>query len=205
MTIRRLYLEVGEPKAVVDDLAKELFVPTRLPFSLGEVIELSLRLRRVSRPLDIPVIVIGRRLPRPGSLLSAGVVVRATKRDHPVLEILRDVVDGTVVDLEARLQERLRLPARAIFASAEDAANELHNMLEADGTALALDAPAVRGDRLALDVVIDGTVALTVHALVKRLQLQEQTTSAVLVPLDDKARDTVLHFLRAADAGRMAH
>ncbi len=199
VTIRRLYLEVSEPKSVVDDLAKELFVPTRLQFSLGEVIEFSLRLKRVSRTLDIPVIVIGRRLPRPGSLLSAGVVVRATKRDHPALEILRDFVDGTVVDLEARLQERLRLPARVIFPSLADARADLAGMLEADGTALVLDAPAVRGDRLALDIVIDGAVALTVHTLVKRLQLQEQTTSAVVVPLDDAARASILRFIRNND------
>ena len=196
MTIRRLYLEVAEPKSVVDELGRELFVPTRLNFTLGEVIELSLRLKRVSRPLDIPVIVIGRRLPRPGSLLSAGVVVRATKRDHPVLEILRDVVDGTVVDLEARLQERLRLPARVIFSSLAEARIDLAGMLEAEGSALVLDAPAVRGDRLALDVVVDGAVALTVHALVKRLQLQEETTSAVVVALDDAARQSILHFVR---------
>lgn len=193
-TIRRLYLEVGDPKTVVGDLARELFVPTRLPFNLGEVIELSLRLKRVSRPLDIPVIVIGRRLPRPGSLLSAGVIVRAADAQHPVLEILRDVISGSIVDLEGRLQERLRLPARVVFASFDEARAELAAMLD-DGAALHLDAPAVRGDRLALDVVVGETV-LQVHALVRRLQLQEDSTTCVVTVLDDAAREALLRFIR---------
>jgi hypothetical protein len=200
MTVRRLYLEVSDPKAVVGDLGRELFVPTRLSFTLGEIIELSLRLPRVSRSLDVPVIVIGRRLSRPGSLLSAGVVVRAADKKHPVLEILRDVVDGAVVDLEARLQERLRLPARAVFTSVADARAELASMLEVHGVALNLDAPAVRGDRLALDVVVNGEVILTVHALVRRLQMQEESTSSVVVALDDKAKDTLVGFLRRSDS-----
>lgn len=194
MHIRRLYLEVGDPRAVVGDLARELFVPTRLPFTLGEVIELSLRLKRVSRPLDIPVIVIGRRLPRPGSLLSAGVIVRAANARHPVLEILQDVVSGAIVNLEARLQERLRLPARVVFSSLNEARVELGAMLD-DGAALALDAPAVRGDRLALDVIVAGETVLRLDALVRRLQLQEDITACVVIALDDAARAGLLRFL----------
>ena len=198
---RRLYLEVADPCAVVRDLDRELCVPTRLHFHLGEVIELSLRLKRVSQPLDVPVIVIGRRLPRPGSLLSAGVIVRAADKNHPVLELLKDIISGTVVDLEARLQERLRLPARVVFASVDEARAELHAMLE-EGTALALDAPAVRGDRLALDVVVDGAVVLQLHALVRRLQLQQDGTACVVTVLDDAARDTLTRFLRQPEDAR---
>jgi len=200
-TVRRLYLEVADPRAVVGDLGRELFVPTRLAFHLGEVIELSLRLKRVSRPLDVPVIVIGRRLPRPGSLLSAGVIVRAADKKHPVLEILQDVISGAVVDLEARLQERLRLPARVVFTSVEEVRAELAAMLE-DGAALSLDAPAVRGDRLALDVVVDGAIVLQLHALVRRLQLQQDGTVCVVTALDDAARDTLARFLRQPEDAR---
>ncbi len=153
----------------------------------------------MSRTLDVPVIVIGRRLPRPGSLLSAGVVVRAADKSHPVLEILRDVVNGTVIDLEARLQERLRLPARAVFPSTEEAQNELRGLLDEEGAALRLDAPAVRGDRLALDIVVDGTVVTQVHAIVKRLQLDAQSTSCVVTALDDRARGAVMAFCAGAD------
>jgi hypothetical protein len=198
--IRRLYLEVSEPGDVVNQLARELFVPTRLPFQLGEVIELSLRLKKVSRPLDVPVIVIGRRLPRPGSLLSAGVIVRAANRSHPVLEILQDVIEGSVVDLEARLQERLRLPARVIFASLDEARSELAGLLD-EGAALDLDAPAVRGDRLALEVVVGGSVVLNLHTLVHRLQLQRDTTACVLTVLDE-SRTALSQFVRRAEDSR---
>jgi hypothetical protein len=198
--IRRLYLEVSDPVEVVKELSRELFVPTRLPFQLGEVIELSLHLKRVSRPLDVPVIVIGRRLPRPGSLLSAGVIVRAANRSHPVLEILQDVIEGSVVDLEARLQERMRLPARVIFPSLDEARSELAGLLE-DGAALDLDAPAVRGDRLALEVVVGGAVVLNLHTLVHRLQLQRDTTACVLTVLDE-SRTALNQFVRRTEDSR---
>ncbi len=198
--VRRLYLEVSEPGAVMNDLSRELFVPTRLPFQLGEVIELSLRLKRLSRPLDVPVIVIGRRLPRPGSLLSAGVIVRAANCSHPVLEVLKDVIEGSVVDLEARLQERLRLPARVIFGSLDEARSELTGLLD-EGAALDLDAPAVRGDRLALEVVVDGAVVLTLHTLVHRLQLQRDTTACVLSVLDE-SRAALEQFIQRAEDTR---
>ena len=200
-TIRRLYLEVADPRAVVGALGRELFVPTRLAFHLGEIIELSLRLKRVSRPLDVPVIVIGRRLPRPGSLLSAGVIVRAADKKHPVLEILQDVVSGAVVDLEARLQERLRLPARVVFTSVQEVQAELAPMLE-EGAALTLSAPAVRGDRLALDVVVDGAIVLQLHALVRRLQLHQDGTACVVTALDAAARDALARFLRQPEDAR---
>jgi hypothetical protein len=205
VTTQSLALAVSDPGAVVAELTAGLFVPTRLTFTLGEVVDLSLRLPHLSRPLDVPAVVVGRRLSRPGSALSAGVVVRAADRHHPVLEILLDVVDGTIVDLEARLQERLRLPARVAFATAADARAELASMLEPHGATLSLDAPAVRGDRLALAVVVNGSVVLTVAALVRRLQLQEQTTSCVVVALDGEARDLLVRFLRATDSvGRQA-
>jgi Tfp pilus assembly protein PilZ len=205
MTTQRLSLAVSDPGAVAAELAGGLFVPTRLNFTLGEVVDLSLRLPHLSRPLDVPAVIVGRRPPRTGSVLSAGVVVRAADRHHPVLEILLDVVDGTMVDLETRLQQRLRLPARVTFATAADARAELACMLDPHGATLNLDAPAVRGDRLALAVVVNGAVVLTVPALVRRLQLQEQTTSCVVVPLDDEARDLLVRFLRASDVvGRQA-
>lgn len=199
---KRLYLEVHQPKTVIAELGDSLFVPTRLPWQLGDLIELGLRLPRVSRSLDIPVVVIGRRLPRPGSLLSAGVVVRAFNPNHPVLEILRDVVAGTVVDLEARLQERLRLPATTGYVSVHEARIDLAGLLEEDGVAIALDAPAIRGDRLALDVVVGEHVVCSLHVLVKRLQVQNAQSLAVVVALDDTARGTLVRFLTTVDKHR---
>jgi hypothetical protein len=199
---KRLYLEVRTPQTVINDLATNLFVPTRLPWQLGELIELGLRLPRVSRSLDIPVVVVGRRLPRPDSLLSAGVVVRAFNPHHPVLEILRDVVSGTVVDLEARLQERLRLPATTTFTSMHEARIELAGLLEDDGVALELDAPAIRGDRLALGVVVGQEVVCSLDVFVKRLQVQNEHSLAVVTALDDTARATLVRFLTTAEKHR---
>ncbi len=199
---KRLYLVVHQPKTVIAELSESLFVPTRLPWQLGDLIELGLRLPRVSRSLDIPVVVMGRRLPRPGSLLSAGVTVRAFNPQHPVLEILRDVVAGTVVDLEARLQERLRLPATTTFASVHEARVELAALLEEEGVAVVLDTPAIRGDRLALDVVVGDDAVCSLHVFVKRLQVQNSQSLAVVVALDDTARATLVRFLTTVDRHR---
>ncbi|HEY1100712.1 MAG TPA: hypothetical protein VGF99_17355 [Myxococcota bacterium] len=202
---QRLFLEVQSPQTVIAELGDNLFVPTRVPWQLGDLVELGLRLPRVSRSLDIPVVVVGRRLPRPGSMLSAGVVVRAFNPNHPVLEILRDVVAGTVVDLEARLQERLRLPASTEFRSVHEARVELAGLLEDDGVALALDAPAIRGDRLNLDVVVDGDGVCSLHVLVKRIQIDNGSTRAVCVALDDTARATLVRFLTTVDKLRQTN
>ncbi len=201
---KKLFIEVQTPQTVTADLGESLFVPTRLPWQLGDLIELGLRLPRVSRSLDIPVVVIGRRLPRPGSLLSAGVVVRAFNPHHPVLEILRDVVAGTVVDLEARLRERLRLPASTTFRSMHEARLELAGLLEEDGAAVALEAPAIRGERLALDVIVDGDNVLSLHVLVKRIQIESSQTMAVVVALDDTARATLVRFLTTVEKHRQS-
>ena len=196
---KRLYLEVHQPQTVIADLGDGLFVPTRQPWQLGDLIELGLRLPRVSRSLDIPVVVMGRRLPRPGSLLSAGVVVRAFNPNHPVLKILRDVVAGAVVDLEARLQERLRLPATTMYTSVHEARLDLAGLLDDDGVAIALDAPAIRGDRLALDVIVGDDAVCSLHVLVKRLQVQDAQSLAVVVALDETARATLVRFLMTVD------
>src|SRR5437764_668366 len=75
---RRVYLEVRDTNAVVaalhDDVGGGLFVPTRLPLQLGDVFILAVRLRNVSRSIELPMLVHGRRVPRNGSILSGGVV-----------------------------------------------------------------------------------------------------------------------------------
>jgi hypothetical protein len=107
-----------------------------------------------------------------------------------------------VVDLEARLQERLRLPATTTFTSMHEARIELAGLLEDDGVALELDAPAIRGDRLALGVVVGQEVVCSLDVFVKRLQVQNEHSLAVVTALDDTARATLVRFLTTAEKHR---
>lgn len=166
---RRVFLEVRDASAVVDDLGsgRALFVPTRLPLALNTQFLLAVRLRSASRAIELPVTVVGRRVPRGGSLLSAGVIVRLADPLSPMFELLRDVAAGRVVDLESRLQEQARVPARAQFMTTAEAACELRALLEA-ATHFPVDQLVQREDRLALTVASDEEGPLvTVHVLVK--------------------------------------
>ena len=195
MPMRKLFLEVSDAKSVAAAVELSLFVPTRLPWQLGDHLMLGLRLPHAKRALEIPVSVIGRRLPRSGSLLSAGVLVRLSDPTHPLVEVLRELATGRVVDLEARLQERLRLPITARFDNHDDAAAELLGLLGEDGASLPVTEPFARGDRVAIDVVIAGEAAFTVNALVRRLQTQDGKGQIIVTALDDAARQQLGAFL----------
>jgi hypothetical protein len=200
MITRKLFLEVADPVPVAESIERSLFVPTRMPCQLGDELVLALRLTNAKRPLELPVVVVGRRPPRSGSLLSAGVLVRVIDLAHPLLEVLHELAAGRVVDLEARIQERLRLPARVAFTNVDDAAAELLGLLGEDGATLPVTEPFARGDRLALDVVVDAVVVLTVNVLVRRLQTQDGKGSIVATALDDAARVGLGAFLDAPSA-----
>src|SRR6476620_869948 len=98
---RRVFLELRDPTPLVDDLeaGNGLFVPTRLSLGLGDVFLLAVRLRTASRAVELPMIVVGRRVPRNGSLLSAGVLAMLADPNDAMFALLREVARGRVVDL----------------------------------------------------------------------------------------------------------
>ena len=121
---------------------------------------------------------------------------------HAYFAFKREVAAGRVVDLEARLQERLRLPLRVIFRDRDEAAIELLGLLGEDGATLPVDQPFARGDRLTVDVVAGGRLLLSVDALVRRLQTQDGKGCVIVTALDDAARVLVGEFLDADPVGR---
>ncbi len=214
---RKLFLEVDDLGAVASDVERALFVPTRLPWQLGEELLLGLRMSGpggAPRSLELPVVVVGRRPPRSGGLLSAGVLVRVADAAHPNVAALKILVAGRADDAAVRLQERLRLPARVRFANRDDACAELARLLDDDGALLEVDAPFVRGDRLVLRVDIGPALAvdtrndahnddgvapvagLTVAVHVRRLQQSDGKHAVVAVAIDDAARAVVVRFLQ---------
>lgn len=199
--LRRIFLEVDDAARVASEIERALFVPTRLPLNLGDVLVLGLRLPRAKRSLEVAVVVVGRRPARAGSLLSAGIQVRVRDANDPMLELLREVATGRVVDLEARMQERLRLPATVRFAHHDEARAELLGLLGEDGAILALGPGFVRGDRLFVDVVVANTLVFQTNVLVKRQQTQDGAPSTVCVALDDAAKKTIGDYLNDEDSG----
>lgn len=195
MTTRKLFLEVDDAVSVAAAVERSLFVPTRLPLQLGDHLILGLRLPHTKRAMELPVVVVGRRPPKSGSLLSAGVLVRLSDLNHPLVEVLREVASGRVVDLEARLQERLRYPAKVRFATRDDACAELLGLVGEDGALLPVNQPFVRGDRLLLDVDVAGAALFSVAVLVRRLQTNDGKICVIATALDEDARATVSAFL----------
>ena len=192
MNTRRLFLEVREAAAVVRDLADGLFVRNGLGLVMGERLLLALRLPRLGRALEVPVIVVGRRVHRPGTMLSAGVVVRAVDVDHPVLVALREAVasagDGSDggVNID-HLLRALRLPARVAFATLGDAARALLPVIDGEG-AIDVGLGFLRGDRLAIDVVVGGAVcAAGVAVVVRGVRIVEDDALTLVGPGDDDA------------------
>ncbi len=203
---RRVFLEVRDPAALVADVdaQRPVFVPTRLPVALGALFILAIRLDSVGRAIELPMRVVGRRLPRGGSRLSAGVLAQLVDPAHPMLALLREVVAGRVVDLEARIQQQQRVPARACFASRDEALIELRALADHDEAQVPIDRLVQRGDRLALSFVAgDEGVAATVNVLVRSVHTHSGRRTCLVRVLDDDAR-AVLGALLAAGEQRKA-
>jgi hypothetical protein len=193
-----VFLDVKDARevlAAIDD-GTGLFVPTRLGLALGSVFVLALRLPKVSRAVEIPMLVLGRRLPRGGSLLSAGVTCKPPDPHHPMLVVLREVAGGKVVDLEARIQEGTRVPASTTHHTTADVLRELHALLEGPAQ-ISLDTTAVqRGDRVALTFAShEHGVLLTAHVLVKSIHARADERVATVELLDGKQREVVIGFI----------
>lgn len=203
---RRVFLEVRDPATLVADIDAErpIFVPTRLPVPLGAVFILAIRLDSVGRAIELPMRVVGRRLPRGGSRLSAGVLAQLVDPTTPMLSLLREVVAGRVVDLEARIQQQQRIPARACFASRDEVEAELRALVEQEEAQVPVDRLVQRGDRLSLTFVAsdDGT-AVAVNVIVRSVHTQSGRRTCLVRLLDEGAR-AELGALLAAGALRKA-
>lgn len=205
---RRVFLPVSDPARFVEDIASSqgAFVPTRLPLALGEHLVVSVRLKRVQRPIELPVVVLGRRAPRGArGSLSAGVVVRLTDEGHPMVALLREVAGGRVVDLEERIREHARTHLTSRFPSLAELRRELQLLLDGEAAMVPLHDVVHPGDRL---VVTAGTAddprALTFHLLVKGLANHDEQRACRGVLFDDDSRRAVLDFL-AGGGPRVQH
>jgi hypothetical protein len=204
---RRVFLEVKDTASVIRelDLTGSLFVPTRLPLPLGAVFILALRLPRVVRAAEVPMLVLGRRVPRGGSMLSGGVISRPADPDHPILLMLREVAAGRVIDLEARIADQTRTATSTTYLSTADAAADLRALLEGP-TQIAVDSRVARDDRAVLTVAShEHGVLVAPHVLVRAVHDASGERLATLELLDDKSRQLVRDFLARVAVGAPTH
>lgn len=132
---RRVFVRVKNASDLVRDLSTPpgLFVATRLSLSLGDYVILAVSLPECARAVELPAIVIARRLPRGAQrLLASGVVVRIQDPAHPMFDLIRDYAEGRVVDLSARVRDQQRVEARSTFSSFESLTEELRSLLTED-------------------------------------------------------------------------
>ena len=186
----RLYFDVKYPLEIAEQLTTSLFVPHRSPAQLGDVVELALRFSGVSRPIPIAVVVTGRRMPHRSRML-----VRARDAGDPVLDLVHDVARGQLDDVEARLQQLVRLPMTATYRDANDARAELLGALRSDGAHIELPGMAVRGDHLDLDIRIGSASAMRVEMVVKRVHVLNGQRLAVVAAANDVARTQLQSWL----------
>jgi Tfp pilus assembly protein PilZ len=202
---RRLFVEVASPGPFIDELssAQGRFVPTRLPVSLGEAFLLAVRLPHITRAIELPVVVLGRRVPRGAhGALSTGVVVRLAEDDHPMAVLLREVASGRVVDLEARVQQHQPRCVTSRFPSRTEALLELASLVR-DTAQFPVDDVVSRNDRLALTVeATDSGPLFSVHVLVRSVHLLDRERSFVAVLADAAGQRALEAFLNAEVSGK---
>jgi hypothetical protein len=205
---RRIFVRVQDPEAFLREAStpRGAFVPTRVALSLGEPIQLAVRLKGVAQPIELPAVVLGRRAPRGArGLLSTGALLRITDLDDPMVTLLREASSGRVVDLEARIQERARLPVTSVFASEADMLQELALLVRDEAGLFPVGRPVQAGDRLKLTVGYEGGEARsTFCVLVKGTSHYDGARSCRGVLFDHDSRYRVRSFLESRRARQRA-
>lgn len=190
---RRLLVDLDDEGQALE-LAQGLFVATRHPWRLGEELSLGLRFPQCQRPLDVVVVVVGRRLVRGAGLLAAGVLVRLVRPDPSLLDLFADIAAGRVLWGRAPGKQQR---ARVFFDFVDEAIEHLRDVLSSEGGALVLSQPFARGDRLALEVVVGGTSIGTLGVRVRRIEVQDQRVRTVVAPLDAASRTAAEDLVEA--------
>jgi hypothetical protein len=113
----RIFFDVDDPAALLQQIAKHesWFIPTRMHESLNQHVDLVARLHG-GREVEFDATVIGRRPPRAGSKLPAGIEVRASSNSAGVERLrvlLEEFQTGPLALADARFDTRAELYAAA--------------------------------------------------------------------------------------------
>ena len=189
----RIFIEVKDVRTFLAQLERPggAFVSTRLHPGLGDVLLLSARFEDVAAPIDLPVIVVGRRTPRgAGGLLSMGVQVAPVDRQHPMMVWLRRMAEAKSA------AEATPTHVFSVFPLLSDLEHELHSLIAGERGFLPVDQQAHVGDRLIVKATAEdapGSVEFTV--LVRGVSLHDGIRAVSATLLDDEGRGVVQRFL----------
>lgn len=200
---RRIFIDASDTRRLILDLAEGpgVFVPTRLAFSLGDGFRLAIRAHRLSRPIELPVTVVGRRAPKGAAgLLSTGVIVKLAAGEDPMAQLLLDIAEGSIVDFEGRLRERLRIPAEALFDDWPCLRAELVQLLDGEPGLFPGITDVAAGDRLNVRLTTrDGHDYGSVHVEVRGIVMHAPVRGCTVRFFDRQGIADADDIIRAAD------
>lgn len=196
----RIFVRVKDCRQFLQDLEspRGAFLKTRAPVSLGQAAIAVVKLPEVLDPVEIPILVAGRRVRRDAEKNSSpGIVARVTDESCAAVELLRDIVHGRVVDLSARRWRGQRKPVTSVFASLQDLRRQLQGLMLGRPGFFVLDAPVHIGEALLLTCVVPASMlALTFTVRVRGVSHYEHDFGVRAELLDPEYRARVDSFLR---------
>lgn len=196
----RIFVRVKDCRQFLQDLEspRGAFLKTRAPVPLGQAAIAVVTLPEVSEPVEIPILIAGRRVRRDAEKnLSPGIVARMTDESCAAVELLRDIVNGRVVDLGARRWRGQRKPVTSVFASLQDLRRQLQGLMLGRSGFFILDAPVHMGEALLLTCVVPSSMlALTFTLRVRGVSHYEHDFGVRAELLDPEYRSRLDSFLR---------
>jgi hypothetical protein len=204
----RIYVRVEDPPEFLRELecARGVFLRTRAPVRLGQAAVAVLKLPEVERPIELPVLIAGRRVRRGGDGRTVpGIVARPTDQSAGALELFRDAVAGRFGGLGAEQWRGHRRPTTSVFASVQELHARLRALLVGRGGTFLLDTPVRPGEALLLTCVVPASMlAITFTARVRRVSHYEHDYGCHAELLDPEYRGRLEAFLQRS-AGDAKH
>lgn len=196
----RIFVRVKDCRQFLQELEspRGAFLKTRAPVQLGQAAIAVVKLPEVLDPVEIPILVSGRRVRRDADKnVSPGIVARLTDESCAAVELLRDIISGRVVDLASRRWRGQRKPVTSSFATLQDLRRQLQGLMLGRPAFFVLDTPVHMGEALLLTSVVPASMlALTFTVRVRGVSHYEHDFGVRAELLDPEYRARIDTFLR---------
>lgn len=194
----RVFAHVKDGRQLLVDLEspRGAFLKTRAPIPLGQGALAVVKIPEADAPLEIPILVTGRRVRRDANkTLTPGIVARLTDEHCPAVQLLRELASGRPA--EGHAARAPRRPVTSVFASLDDLRRQLQAlMLERPGQ-FVVDTPVHVGEALLLTCVVPTSMlALSFTVRVRGVSYYEHDFGVRAELLDPEYRARVDAFLR---------